>query len=246
MPPPAVWPSTGGPDANQVVAYDLAHAAAAVETGRAMLAYGAKGDARGHASPAPTSPTPWPSWPAKLFGREADWGVEPGALDEHPRLRRHLPGPRVPRRAGRHRRAPPPRRRLRAGAGHLPPLRRQQDQPRSPSTCTAPTPTSPRTIIAGLAEMGGFGLSVPVEYGGLLRGRRERVHRHGRGHRGAVPGVARRRRVAHHPARDPDPGAAGRRHRGAEADVAAASWPPPRSWPRWPSPSPTTAPTSPA
>ena len=35
--------ATGGPDTNQVVAYDIAHAASAVETGRAMLVYGTKG-----------------------------------------------------------------------------------------------------------------------------------------------------------------------------------------------------------
>ena len=36
--------ANGGPDAQQVLAYDLAHAAAAVETARSMLDYGAKGD----------------------------------------------------------------------------------------------------------------------------------------------------------------------------------------------------------
>ncbi|MFM7828146.1 MAG: acyl-CoA dehydrogenase, partial [Acidimicrobiaceae bacterium] len=33
----------GGPDSQQVLAYDLAHAGAAVETARSMLDYGAKG-----------------------------------------------------------------------------------------------------------------------------------------------------------------------------------------------------------
>ena len=36
--------ASGDADSDQVVAYDLAHAAAAVETGRALLDYGAKGD----------------------------------------------------------------------------------------------------------------------------------------------------------------------------------------------------------
>ncbi|MDO9173474.1 MAG: acyl-CoA dehydrogenase, partial [Actinomycetota bacterium] len=39
--------ANGGPDAQQVLAYDLAHAAAQVETARAMLDYGAKGDTEG-------------------------------------------------------------------------------------------------------------------------------------------------------------------------------------------------------
>ena len=57
----------------------------------------------------------------------------------------------------------------------------------------------------GLAEIGGFGLSVPEEYGGLRGRRRVRLPRHGRRHRGAVARLARRRRLAHHPPRDPHP-----------------------------------------
>ena len=34
----------GGPDVNQVLAYDLAHAAAGAATARVLLDYGAKGD----------------------------------------------------------------------------------------------------------------------------------------------------------------------------------------------------------
>ncbi|MDE3222080.1 MAG: hypothetical protein KGL79_01460, partial [Acidobacteriota bacterium] len=34
----------GGADANQTLAYDLAHAASAVATGRASLAYGERGE----------------------------------------------------------------------------------------------------------------------------------------------------------------------------------------------------------
>jgi len=39
--------SIGGADVHQVLAYDLAHAASAVETARSMLDYGAKGDHEG-------------------------------------------------------------------------------------------------------------------------------------------------------------------------------------------------------
>ena len=39
-------PPSGGPDAHQVLAYDLAHAAAAVETARAMLDYGERATTR--------------------------------------------------------------------------------------------------------------------------------------------------------------------------------------------------------
>ena len=80
----------------------------------------------------------------------------------------------------------------------------------------------PEDIISGLAELGGFGLSVPEEYGGFADGRRVRLHGHGRRDRGAVPRLARHRRLARHPARDPHPRARRRRHRRAEAGVAAA------------------------
>ena len=103
----------------------------------------------------------------------------------------------------------------------------------TPSTSTAPTATSPRSIIAGLAELGGFGLSVPEAYGGFATGRRERLPGHGRRHRGAELGVARHRRLAHHPPRDPHPGARARRHRGPEGRRGCPSWPPARCWPRW-------------
>ena len=79
----------------------------------------------------------------------------------------------------------------------------------------------PEDVISGLAEIGDFGLSVPEEYGGFADGRRERLPGHGRRHRGAVAGLARRRRFAHHPARDPHPRPRQGRHRGAEARVAA-------------------------
>ena len=80
----------------------------------------------------------------------------------------------------------------------------------------------PEDVISGLAELGGFGLSVPEEYGGFAGRRRGRLPRHGGRHRGALVGLARRRRLAHHPARDPHPRDRRRRHRGAEAALAAA------------------------
>ena len=171
-----------------------------------MLDYGEQGRRRGRASPAPSSPTRCTTWPPSCSAARREWGVEPGALDAARAFVAHLPRrrpswPRWPASEGpatstttsswcRTRSAASPT--TRSG--------------RSPSTSTATTPTSPRTIITGLAEMGGFGLSVPEEYGGYGERRRERVHRHGRRHRGAVARLARRRRLADHPARDPRPG----------------------------------------
>ena len=45
--------ATGSVDADQVVSYDLAHAAAAVETARTLLDYGAKGDVEARITVAP-------------------------------------------------------------------------------------------------------------------------------------------------------------------------------------------------
>ena len=198
-------------------------------------------------SPAPSSPTPSPTSPAKLFGREAEWGVEPGALDGARAVRRHLPRPRrsSPSLAD----TPGPRHldddfelvqdtfrrfaedKIRPVAEHV-----HRDERRHP-----------RGDHLGLAEIGGFGLSVPEEYGGFAERRRERLPRHGRRHRGAVAGLARRRRLAHHPARDPHPGPASR----AAPRSRSSDWLPKLATGRghgraWPSPSPTTAPTSPA
>ena len=69
----------------------------------------------------------------------------------------------------------PPRRRLRARRRDVPPLRRRARSSPSPSTCTAPTPTCPRTSSPGSPRWACFGLSVPEEYGGFADGRRERL-----------------------------------------------------------------------
>src|SRR4051812_49543715 len=84
--------AAGGPDVEQVLAYDLAHAAATVETGRAMLAYGEKGDVEARLTCAYVADLVAELAP-KLFGREADWGVEAGALDEMRPLLAAFPAP---------------------------------------------------------------------------------------------------------------------------------------------------------
>src|SRR3954452_13782289 len=73
--------AAGGPDANQVIAYDLAHAAAAVETGRAMLGYGEKGDLEAKLTCAYIADAV-AELATKLFGREAEWGIDATAFDD--------------------------------------------------------------------------------------------------------------------------------------------------------------------
>jgi (2S)-methylsuccinyl-CoA dehydrogenase len=155
-------------DDHQVLAYDLAHAAAAVGTGRAMLSYGEHGDVEAAMACAFVADAV-AELAGKLYGREADWAVESGVLDEaRPfvatfRAADHLAaladheGPRhldgdfelvqdTFRRFAEDK--------IRPIAEHV--HRHNQD--------------IPAEIIEGLAEMGGFGLSIPAEYGGYSEG----------------------------------------------------------------------------
>ena len=158
----------GGPDADQVVAYDLAHAASAAATARSLLDYGAKGDVEARLTCAFVADTVHDVM-GRLAGREQRWGVDADPLrDAHGFLER-VPRSRVRRRAGRSAGPTPPRRRHGAGPGHLPLVRRQRRRParraRPPHNADVP-----EDIVAGLAEIGAFGLSVPAEYGGYSEG----------------------------------------------------------------------------
>ncbi len=77
----------------------------------------------------------------------------------------------------------------------------------------------PDAIIDKMAELGYFGMAVPEEYGGGGMGNLAHDHHH----RGAVALLARRRRQSDHAPGDPHQGAAQGRHRGTEAEVAAAA-----------------------
>ena len=67
----------GGVDANQVVAYDLAHAAAGVAIAGTALGYGALGDIEGRLACAFVADMVV-DLATKVLGREADWGTLPG------------------------------------------------------------------------------------------------------------------------------------------------------------------------
>ncbi|MBI2710949.1 MAG: acyl-CoA/acyl-ACP dehydrogenase [Actinobacteria bacterium] len=154
-------------DEHQVLAYDLAHAASGVATARSLLDYGAKGDVEGRITCAFVADAVH-DLAAKVFGREAEWGVEPGALDgSRPFLAAYRdpaflaaldePGPR-----------------------HLDPefemvqdtFRRFADNELKPIAEHVHRTNGdiPESVISGLAEMGAFGLSIPEEYGGYGSG----------------------------------------------------------------------------
>jgi (2S)-methylsuccinyl-CoA dehydrogenase len=160
--------AAGGVDDNQVVAYDLAHAAAAVEAGRALLDYGAKGDVEARLTCAYVADA-LADLAGKLAGRERAWGVEPGALDgalefvathREPGFLATLADEEGPR--------------------HLDEefelvrdtfRRFAEDKIRPVAEEIHRHNTDiPEEIITGMAEMGGFGLSIPEEYGGFAAG----------------------------------------------------------------------------
>ena len=158
----------GGPDRQQVLAYELAHAGAGIATAKAMLAYGAKGDIEasltcGFAADAIHDLA------TRLIGREQLWGVEASSLAgahefvstyRDPEFLASLAGTPGPRHLGGD-------------------MEMVQDTFRS-FAANVITPHAehvhrsngdvPEEIVSGLAEIGAFGLSVPAEYGGYSEG----------------------------------------------------------------------------
>ena len=160
--------ATGGPDHHQVLAYDLAHAAAQAAASRAMLDYGAKGDLEARITCAFVADM-LHDLNTRLTGREAMWGLDYMPLsDVHPFLNRFRATAYIAALADQ----PGPR--------HLDgDLEMVQDTFRSfADNEVVPRAEHvhryngdvPEDLIAGLAEMGVFGLSVPAEYGGYSEG----------------------------------------------------------------------------
>ncbi|MBM3729459.1 MAG: acyl-CoA dehydrogenase [Actinobacteria bacterium] len=160
--------ASGGPDVEQVLAYDIAHAAAAVETARSMLDYGAKGDTEARLTCAFTADMVH-DLVTRLVGREQLWGVSVADLSfgndfvsafRLPDFLASLADKEGPR--------------------HLDDdFEMVQDTFRSYANKeVAPRAEHvhrhnadvPEELISGLAEMGAFGLSIPSEYGGYSEG----------------------------------------------------------------------------
>jgi len=158
----------GGIDANQVVAYDAAHAAAAVATARATLEYGSHGDVEARIAAAFVADVV-ADLIGRVAGRESLWGVDVGwdapmapflAAQRDPAVLAGLASTEGPRHLGEdfelvretfHRFAED---KVRPHAEHV--HRQNAD--------------IPEEVIEGLAEIGGFGLSVPEEYDGFASG----------------------------------------------------------------------------
>jgi (2S)-methylsuccinyl-CoA dehydrogenase len=160
--------ANGGVDANQVVAYDVAHAAAAVATARATLTYGALGETEQLLATAFVADV-LGDLVGRVAGREAAWGAVAGwsapaadflAARRDPRALAALANTEGPRHLG-------PDFELVRETFH----RFAEDKVRPHAEHVHRTNGDiPEEIISGLAELGGFGLSVPEEFDGFATG----------------------------------------------------------------------------
>ncbi|MGH9025208.1 MAG: acyl-CoA dehydrogenase family protein [Acidimicrobiia bacterium] len=160
-------------DEHQALAYDLAHAASAVEGCRAILEYAEHGElesmlARAYVADAVAD------LGAKMLGREQIWGVDAGELAPAlPFVETHRSPEFLQELAARVETAG-------TGPAHLAEdfelvretfRRFAEDRIRPVAEHIHRTNADiPEAVIAGLAELGGFGLSVPEEYDGYASG----------------------------------------------------------------------------
>jgi (2S)-methylsuccinyl-CoA dehydrogenase len=160
--------SLGGPDVHQVLAYDLAHSAAAVETARSLFDYGNKGNTEALITCAFVADM-LQEVSTRLLGREDMWGVEKNPLAPAHAFMTTFRDPEFLASLA-----------FIAGPRHLEDeFEMVQDTFRSFATkVIAPhaehvhrhNADVPEEIISGLSELGAFGLSVPSEYGGFSEG----------------------------------------------------------------------------
>ncbi|MGK2957518.1 MAG: acyl-CoA dehydrogenase family protein [Acidimicrobiales bacterium] len=155
-------------DDNQQIAYDLAHAASATASAKAMLTYGAKGDIEASLTVAFVADAIH-DLASKLLGREAAWGLRPGVLDEAIAFVITYRDPTFLATLANE-----------AGPRHLDAdfemvqdtfRRFAEDKIRPEAEHVHRTNSDiPEHVISGLAEIGSFGLSVPEEYDGYAAG----------------------------------------------------------------------------
>jgi len=157
--------STGDVEAEQVVAYDLAHGSAAVESAAAILGYGERGEDEARIASAFVADAIH-ELATRTLWRESAWGIEGAALDAAGDFVRAYRAPDY----------------LSAlcgvqGPRHLDPdfelvqdtFRRFAEQEVRPAAeeIHRHNLDIPDRVIRGLAEVGAFGGSVPEQYGGF-------------------------------------------------------------------------------
>ena len=160
--------ANGGPEVHQVLAYDLAHSAAQVETARAMLDYGAKGDLEAAITCAFTADMVH-DLITRIAGREKVWGIETAPTrDAHPFLEKF----RAPEFVASLAQQPGPLHldgEMEMVADTFRSFAEKVIKPHAEHVHRHNADV-PEEIVTGLAEMGAFGLSVPAEYGGFSEG----------------------------------------------------------------------------
>jgi (2S)-methylsuccinyl-CoA dehydrogenase len=155
-------------DTQQVVCYDLAHSAAAIETAGAALAYGGHGPVEASLAAAFAADAVW-DLATRLLGREDQWGAGPDALrpaagfvatHRDPAWLASLSGE-------------PGRRHLDADFEMVADtFRRFAAERITPAAERIHRENAdiPEDVISGLGALGAFGLSIPEAYGGFATG----------------------------------------------------------------------------
>jgi (2S)-methylsuccinyl-CoA dehydrogenase len=158
----------GGVDANQNLAYDVAHAASALATARASLAYAAKGDVESQLVAAFVA-LALSDLATRILGREALWAVDDDwyrpfaafvSTYREPGFVASLAETAGPRHLGDDYQ-------MVADTFHR--FAFEHVRPHAEHVHRA-NADIPEAVISGLAELGGFGLSVPEEFGGFATG----------------------------------------------------------------------------
>src|SRR4029079_7031752 len=160
--------SSGGPDAQQVLAYDLAHVAAQVGAARSMLDYGAKGDLEARLTCAFVADM-LHDLGSRLAGRNRLWGLDSDPLGG---VAGFLEIYRSPTFVAALAERPGPRHLDSEFEMVQATVRSFADKEIAPIAEHVHRRNGdvPEELIAGLAELGVFGLSVPAEYGGYSEG----------------------------------------------------------------------------
>ncbi|MHB8681654.1 MAG: acyl-CoA dehydrogenase family protein [Acidimicrobiales bacterium] len=160
--------ASGDLDAHQVLAYDVAHAAAAVRTAEAVLEYGSRGELESRVACAFVADA-LSELAGRVVGREEAWGVDAGwlapaagfvAAHRAPDVLADMADVEAPRHLD-------PDFELVRETFHR--FAEEQLRPRAEHVHRA-NADIPEEIITGLADMGALGLSIPEEYGGFAAG----------------------------------------------------------------------------
>lgn len=159
---------SGTIDENQVIAYDVAHAAAAVETAGAAIEYGQHGPTEAGLAVAFAADVVW-DVETRALGRRSAWGLDGGSFDGVTEFLETYRDPVwLAGLAGE------------GGPRHLDgdfelvaqTFRRFAEEKIAPvaERIHRHNADVPEDIISGLGELGAFGLSIPEEYGGFATG----------------------------------------------------------------------------